>query len=656
MNRQSSTLGTLLCLSLLTAAAHASQGAAPNIILIVTDDQGWTDTSLRMSPDHPGSGSDYYRTPNIERLAQTGMRFSNAYSPSPICSPTRISMLTGKSPQQLHLTDIIDAEPGTKRFIDYYAGAALVPPLSVFGIADGEVTIAEQIKRFQPAYGTAHFGKWHLAGGGPGRHGFDVHDGSTGNGNTGGALLPDPNPKDVFGMTDRAIDYVRRQVEAGKPFFMQVSHYAPHLPPMAMQSTIERHSTRPKGAKHGNPMYSAMLTDLDTSVGMLLDALEALGIADDTYLFFTSDNGGSEQGLRAPMTDNAPLANGKASVWEGGIRVPLIVAGPDIEAGAVSHTPVIGWDFFPTFCAIAGCPTDRVEGLEGGNLLPLLEGDAVAVDRPRENMLVWHFPHYLGLSGTAPQSAIRIGDYKLIRFFDGGVNKLFDLSEDLGETTDLTSTHREIEQELLGKLIQYLSEVRARIPVYASAALPEPTNTRAVRIHTEPCEDCSRYESRYQGLAHIVPEGWAVKEEGFMTWLAESPEDMPWNRVDGNRRPYIGVGALSRKLNPQDNDQTAASPTPLELTAATYAALKPQHRIDSVSFPRPLEIAGRDAAEMTVSYSGRILQQIIVRVDAERLVVVSGYSTSDHSTEILELIRRIAADISTLPNPAIRPL
>ncbi|MGI9228581.1 MAG: sulfatase [Gammaproteobacteria bacterium] len=436
--------------------------ASPNIIFILVDDQGWTDLGIRMDSDIADSASDYYETPNIDRLARQSLRFSAGYSPSPICTPSRASLLTGKSPQQLGFTDIIESRPGGRRFSDLYAGKKLIGPQPVPGMPEEEITIAEIItERVKTDYAKAHFGKWHVGGGGPGRHGFDTHDGSTGNHNFN-AHSADPNPKDVFGITGRAIAYMKSQVNSGRPFYMQLSHYANHVPLSALGDTVAKYKAKDKGVRHSNPVYAALNEDLDTSVGRLMDALEELGIADNTYIFYMSDNGGSKN-IRNPSTNNAPLREGKTWVYEGGIRVPFMVLGPGIAPGE-SAVPIIGWDLLPTFCAISGCEGELPPGIEGGNLLPLLTGVADEVKRPRGEALFWHFPHYIAVKGTTPQSAIRVGEFKLIKFYHYEKTELYNLVTDIGETTDVSAQYPQIAKTLERRLDDYLSDIGAAMP------------------------------------------------------------------------------------------------------------------------------------------------------------------------------------------------
>lgn len=430
------------CFSLVSAFGFAAGPVErPNIVFLLSDDQDWTGLSVRMHPDLPNSASDFYRTPNLETFAAQGMRFSAAYAPAPVCSPTRISLQTGMSPAKLGWTKAAPAEDGHR----------LIEGANRKSIRPDETTIAEMLKT--AGYATAHYGKWHLAGGGPEANGYDESDGDTGNRDADAHV--DPNPVDLFGMTERAAVFMKKQKEAGKPFFIQMSYYALHLPENALKSTRAFYESQPPGVMHSDIDRAAITTDLDTAVGRLLESLDRLGLAENTYVIYMSDNGaGGKGGLR-------PLSAGKGGVWEGGIRVPLIVRGPGIAADSWCHERVVGYDFFPTFCRWAGVKEALPEGLEGGDLSPLLfEGSREPVRRAREEM-VFHFPHY---QGDTPHSAILLGDYKLLHFYETGETRLFNLAEDLAERNDLGSSQPEVAADLKQRLETYLAEVGASMP------------------------------------------------------------------------------------------------------------------------------------------------------------------------------------------------
>jgi len=438
----------------------------PNVILVLVDDLGWTGLSVTMDDRLPDARSDFYQTPRIAALARQGMRFSDAYSPGSMCTPSRAAILTGKTPAQLHMTT-----PGPRQRAQ--AWQKLQPPAHTTELPAGETTLAELLHT--RGYATAHFGKWHLGRGNPGQHGFDEHDGSTGNGGNG--ALRDPNPKDVFGTTERATAFISKQAAKAKPFYCQISHYSLHEPVEALAASVQRFEKRPKGRRHANPEYAAMTYDLDTAVGRLLDHLDKLGIADQTYVIFMSDNGAGAK-PRSPQT-NAPLTSGKGSLHEGGIRVPLIVRGPNTKAGSTCRTPVTGCDLLPTICELAGVP-NVPKAVEGMSLVPLLRGKPDLPDGATRE-LVFHNPHYGRGPRQLPQSAIRVGDLKLLVNLESGNARLFDLRRDIGEANDLSARMPEKALELKQRLAARLDQIGAQLTTPNAAY--DPAAARTTRRH-----------------------------------------------------------------------------------------------------------------------------------------------------------------------------
>jgi len=445
----------LVAILLLSLAGCGGSPGAPepprNVILILADDLGWAGTSLQLDPDNPLSRSDFYQTPNLERLASEGIRFSNAYAPHPNCSPTRLAIQTGKSPAQLRMTDIINR--GSGRF---YEGLPLIPPQHIDDIPSEETTIAELAKAADPERVTAHFGKWHLGGGGPGEHGYDEHSGDTTN-REGGSQPPDP--KRTVSVTDSAVDFLEKRAGDGRRFYMQVSYYAVHLAIHAQPETIARYGAAEPGERHNHPGHAAMTTDLDTGVGRILDALDRLGLAEDVHLVFTSDNGSYTHAGAEWVTTNEPLRGQKASTWEGGIRVPMIVRGPGVAAGAHSALPVGGIDLYPTVRDLLGVEASLPEGVEGGSLVELIHGESETVDRAKP--LVWHFPHYQTDKGNRPSTAIRQGAWKLVRHYEQERDELYQLDDDLSESKDLAESEPEVAQKLAKDLDAYLASIDA---------------------------------------------------------------------------------------------------------------------------------------------------------------------------------------------------
>ena len=442
----------VVCFSLIGLCCQASAAPdtvsdRPNFILILSDDQDWTGLSAAMHDTVPNSKSDFYRTPNLERLAEKGMRFTDAYAPAPVCSPTRYSLQTGKSPARLQWTKaspVMTAADGYK----------LVPPRVVRQIASTETTIGEILRR--AGYATAHYGKWHLRGGGPGRHGYDEHDGDTSNHDT--APFVDPNPVDIFGISKRAGTFMEKHVRNGRPFYVQLSHHALHYPQNALRSTLEAYGNRPPGRMHRDIQRAAITENLDTGVGMIMQKIDELGIAENTYLIYMSDNGGGGGGGSRVR----PLRGGKGSLWEGGIRVPLIVCGPGVKPNSFCHVPVVGFDLFPTFCELAGIAESLPNAVEGGSLATLLHNGGSGRVKRAGQELAFHFPHYQ--SGDGPHSAIRLGDFKLIKFYETNDVQLFNLSQDLGERRDLSKAMPDKAADLSHRLDQYLAAVTAQMP------------------------------------------------------------------------------------------------------------------------------------------------------------------------------------------------
>jgi arylsulfatase A-like enzyme len=423
------------------AAAATCFGAAaaqPNIVLMLADDQGWAGLSVPMHPQVAASRGEAFQTPCLERFAAQGMRFSTAYAPAPVCSPTRISLQTGKSPARLHWTKAAPPEQGHR----------LLEPRLIKDIADDETTIGDALRK--AGYATAHYGKWHIGGGGPGRHGYDEHDGDTGNDEA--FRFGDPNPVDIFGMAARAETFMAKQSRAGRPFFVQFSWHALHAPENALRATLAKYGGQSPGADKRSAT-AAITEDLDTGVGRVLAALDRLGLADTTYVIYTSDNGagGGRRG---------GLNGGKGSLWEGGIRVPFIVRGPGVARNSWCHVPVVGSDLLPTFCDWAGVASAALpRDIEGGSLAPLLAGGGNGlVERPREE-LVFHFPHYQVDDG--PHSAIRIGDLKLLKFYEDDRVALYDLATDIGERDDLAGRLPAEAKRLRTRLEAYLGRRRS---------------------------------------------------------------------------------------------------------------------------------------------------------------------------------------------------
>jgi len=432
------TTKTLVALlfGLTLTSVTAARKSRPNFVLILADDQGWNALSTRMDPDVPGSGSTYYHTPNLDGLAAHGMRFSHAYAPAPTCSPTRHALQFGRSPASLKV-------------------------FGADGIRDWDApnheSLANTLKRIDPDYVCAHLGKWHI-GRSPEALGYDVSDGSTGN-RAGNSDDPD-DPKRIFDLSRRSNQFIRKQVESGKPFFLQISHYANHLRFEAKPETIKKYETEhaDKATQYQNsPLWAAMNENLDAGVGMVLDQIDELGIADSTYVFYTADNGYElKRDLGKPIHQRGyykafPQRSHKYTVSEGGIRVPFIVRGPGIPAGTHSPAPVVGTDIFATVMYIAG-GTDQIPArVEGVSLTAHMKsGGKEAIDREDDFLVFKHS------KPRAPHDITIVqGQYKLIKDISTGKVFLFDLKEDISERNNLAAEQPERTAEMYAAMTTY---------------------------------------------------------------------------------------------------------------------------------------------------------------------------------------------------------
>lgn len=435
---------------------NANKKKAPNIILILADDLGWSQTSVLMDPRIPGSKSNYLETPNIAGLASEGMRFTSGYSPAPLCTPTRRSILNGTS-----------APRSGEEFASGWIPAK-------------HSTIPRLLKQANPAYKAAHIGKWgEQMISSPADCGYDFSSGMTGNKDGNLKVSGDPNsgplgktvaakeyyitddPKATDLLTNTAIQFMQKETKAGNPFYLQVSYYAAHLDVVAREKTIAKYTRKGKPDRGYTPAWAAMLDELDTGVGRLLAEVSKLGIADNTYIIYTTDNGG--RGTLPGGSDippNLPLDGAKHSLLEGGIRVPFIVRGPGIKPGSVCNTPVVGYDFLPTFYELAGGKAQLSQEIDGGSIVKLLNdpikgvvarpGDALYFSRPNRGF-----------------SAIRQGDYKLMLYWtkkgEIASRELYQFNPDPREEgRDIAMANPKKADELQKLLTSYLKSVDAK--------------------------------------------------------------------------------------------------------------------------------------------------------------------------------------------------
>jgi arylsulfatase A len=421
-------------LASLLASAQAASDGPPNFVVIMAEAQGWSNTSVAMDDRLPESKSKIFTTPAVERLAREGVRFAFGYAASPRCTPSRAALFTGKSPAALHMTYVgVGRDRAPVR-------TALIPPEPLLELPTTETTVAELLK--SAGYTTAHFGKWHVGRIHPSQHGFDESDGPTNNG--GPENVPNPNPRQSVGMTERGIAFMTRASKAGKPFYLQLSHYP------------NQERTEGGGNRNLNTL-KADAAGIDQSVSLLLDALDQLALTSRTFVFYTADHGATGR------FGNAPLSGGKGTVSEGGLRVPFLVRGPGIASNVSSRVPVTACDILPTVAALAAVKTPLPTGVEGGNLVPVLhDANGRGVVRRAREELVFHFPHY-DLGNGGPATAILIGTDKLIRADEKRTRQLFDLERDPSEGRDLATAMPEKAAELEARLTKYLLEVSAQM-------------------------------------------------------------------------------------------------------------------------------------------------------------------------------------------------
>lgn len=457
------------CTSNSKKSENSLSATKPNIVFILIDDMGWTDTGFM--------GAEYYETPNIDRLAKNGMIFTQAYANAANCAPTRSSLLSGQYTPRHGVFTVASSERGKPK------DRRLIPVKNSEEVPLNKITVAEALK---PAgYVSAAIGKWHI-GHSQKEQGFDIGFDRGELGYPRGHFKKDGEYL-ADRLTQEGIKFITENnpKETGKPFFLYLAHHAVHTPIQAKENIIEKYRKKEGIGCHNNPTYAAMIESVDESVAGINQALEKLGLSENTILFFFSDNGG-----HGTFTCQKPLRGGKGMYYEGGIREPMFVYWPGkVKAGTTCDEPVISTDFYPTFLELAQTPEPENYILDGKSIVPLLKGKK-SIER---DAIFWHFPAYLeayqGLTGdsrdpifrTRPVSVIRKGDWKLLQFheewvLDGGREKvpennsieLYNLKEDIGEANNLAAIETEKRDELLDELIQWQQNINAPIPTEAN--------------------------------------------------------------------------------------------------------------------------------------------------------------------------------------------
>ncbi len=453
--------------------AKGAGGSLPNFLFILIDDLGWSDLGCY--------GSEFYETPNIDNLARTSVKFTNAYAASPVCSPTRASILTGKYPARMDITDWFTNRNEKK----------LKPAEFINYLPHEETTIAEAFK--SSGYTTFFAGKWHLGPEAyyPEKHGFMINRAGYEAGHPkAGYFSPYKNPKLDDGsageyltdrLTNETVDFLEQHRD--DPFFAYLSFYSVHTPMMAKKVDVRYFEEKAKKLglsqayeqnhrvfeeteddiiverfRQTHPVYAAMIKSVDDNVGRIIRKLKELDLDQNTVVILMSDNGGLSTSEGTPTT-NLPLKAGKGWLYEGGIREPLLVRWPGItRAGTICHEPVTSTDFYPTLLEVAGLSAIPDQHLDGKSFVPLLKGDTTF----HRGAIFWHYPHYSNQKGK-PGAAVRLNNYKLIEYFEDGSTELFDLSRDIGELNDLSETKPQVAGKLKGMLHEWYEEVGANM-------------------------------------------------------------------------------------------------------------------------------------------------------------------------------------------------
>ncbi|GAA0880798.1 sulfatase [Algoriphagus jejuensis] len=492
------------------ANLNEKKKSKPNILFILVDDLGYSDLSY--------TGSEFYETPNIDRIAREGTVFTNGYAAAPVCSPSRASIMTGKTPARHDITVHIGS-PSGEDWRSRNRFSKLLPAEYTHNLPAEYVTMPEALR--EVGYKTFFAGKWHLGdkGSWPEDHGFDINIGGwTSGGPNGGYFdpynnpnLPNRNPGENLShrLADETVKFMKESnpSKTGKPFFAFLSFYAVHSPIQTSQDKWKKYRDKAEQmgiAEQGyamgkylpirqvqdNPVYAGLVEQMDEAVGVVLKALDDLGLDENTIVIFTSDNGGVAAGDNF-STSNKPLRAGKGYQFEGGIREPYFIKIPgQSKPGEQIDFPVSGTDFYPTLLDLAGADLLPEEHNDGMSLLPLIKGEV-----PAERPLIWHFPHY-GNQGGEPSSIIRRGDWKLIHYYEDGRKELYNLSQDIGETTDLAGKYPEKVREMGKELFAYLTEVGAKYPTPDSeySEAKEEEHLRKVVTETMPALEKQRLD------------------------------------------------------------------------------------------------------------------------------------------------------------------
>ncbi|MDB4766642.1 sulfatase [bacterium] len=495
----------------------------PNVLFILADDLGWRDLS--------NEGSTFYESPYIDRIANEGMKFTRGFATCQVCSPSRASIMTGKYPARLKITDWIGAAMGQK----WKRNTKLLPAIYRHQLPLEDITIAEAFE--SAGYKTFFAGKWHLGDKGslPEDHGFGTNIGGTHRGSPpGGYFSPYKNPKMTDGdkgellplrLGQETADWIEANQE--KPFFAFLSFYSVHAPIQSTETLWKKYRdkaaaqpkpknrflidrTTPVRQVQDNPLYAGMVESMDDGVGIVLERLEQLGLAKNTVIVFTSDNGGVSAG-DGKATSNLPLRGGKGRQWEGGIREPFYIKWSDGQSGA-SDVLATGTDFYPTLLDICGLPSMPDQHVDGRSLVPALtsngnQSSSEKLDALKDRTLYWHYPHY-GNQGGEPSSIIRKGDWKLISYYEDNSMELYNVVNDIGEQTNVATDNPEITAQLRTDLDNWLRETEAAMPMNNPNYNPDAMAKAKVRIREKDLPNLERAGADLLKPDYKPAKGW----------------------------------------------------------------------------------------------------------------------------------------------------
>ena len=484
----------------------------PNVILIVADDLGQRDLGCY--------GSKYYRTPHIDKLANDGVRFTDAYAACPVCSPTRAALMTGQYPARLNLTDWLPGRPDRP-------DQKLSRPVIIDHLPAGVPTLPALFKA--AGYTTALMGKWHLGGEGhkPQKSGFDVNIAGDHTGTPRSYFAPFANKTgnmpgletapDGEYLTDRLAAEAAKFIAVNKdrPFFLYLPHYAPHTPLVAKPAVVAKYPGPKVAGKQSNPVYAAMVEGVDDAVGRVMAALDETKLTERTIVVFTSDNGGlaTTEGGPTGATFNGPLREGKGFLYEGGVRVPLIVRGPGAKPGTATDAVVSSYDLFPTLLGLCGVPAPMSDGV---NFAAALKGESF----DRGGDLYWHYPHYSNQGGK-PGGAVRSGNWKLIEHYENNRRELFDVKADLGESKNLAADKPDVVADLAGKLVAWRTSVGAKMMTPNLGYRPNPQAADGtITLHARTAE-VTGVQLRFEPLPHKNTLGFWTRKDDTACWEFE---------------------------------------------------------------------------------------------------------------------------------------